>query len=258
MTRSQLQTAGNGNYYQDGGVWFYARTRQPVPGARTDDQGLVAPEVTAFRLLDYFTGAAYLNVSVSVMRTYVARRELYDFPSAVWSTQGRNGTPLWPEPILGQWREQHPAKGARSPQELAQPGVIAPFDTAGNGNYYRDPAGVWRYTIDHSPVFDVETDHLGLWAPELVAWRLLDTAGVAALLEVQPATVRALARTDQHYLPPPVARFGRRAPVWTRPIIDRYLKLRPRPTPPRLPRPAPRFDFEGRSAADLRRRAAAT
>jgi hypothetical protein len=258
MTRSDLETAGNGAYYRQGGVWFYTRTRQPVPEARTDEQGLVAPEVTAFRLLDYFTGAAYLNVSVSVMRTYVARSEQYEFPTPVWSTQGRNGTPVWPEPILGQWRDQHPAKRGRPPQELAQldpAGVAAaPPDTAGNGNYYR-VEDAWFYSIDHSPVPDAATDHVGLWAPELVAWRLLDTAGVAALLGVQPATVRALGRTDQHYLPPPVARFGRRAPVWSRLIIERYVDLRPGPG---RWRPAPRFDFEGRAAVELSRRTVAT
>jgi hypothetical protein len=247
-------TAGNGNYYRQHRVWFYTRTHRRVPGAWDDGHGLVAPEVTAFRLLDYFGGAAYLGVAVSVIRTYAARRGQYDFPPEVWRIQGRNGTPLWAEPILGQWRKQHPARQQARVQDVAVDLGDLPArrraDTAGNGNYYR-VGDAWFYSIDHSPVPGVGQDRRGMFAPELVAWRLLDIVGVAELLCRAPATVRSEA--GMGYLPPPVARFGRRSPVWSQPIIERYLELRPGPGRWRR---APRFAFEGRSARELQQHGA--
>lgn len=78
------------------------------------------------------------------------------------------------------------------------------------------PVGEWdRYA--HTTV--------GLSAPELAPWSLLDTAGFAALLNVAPRTISAyLAR---HQVPSPVARVGS-SPVWSVPVLLEWLMSRGR------------------------------
>jgi len=62
-------------------------------------------------------------------------------------------------------------------------------------------------------------------APELHPHNLQGIDAVAGLLGVTPSTVRSYLARDQ--MPEPIARLGR-APVWSRPVIERWLPSRRR------------------------------
>lgn len=76
------------------------------------------------------------------------------------------------------------------------------------------PLGVWE---EHDRV-------VGLWAPELHPDTLLDVAGVARLLGVSEATVRAY--RSRGLLPEPCGHLMG-SPWWTRPVITRWQQTRP-------------------------------
>lgn len=80
-------------------------------------------------------------------------------------------------------------------------------------------------------------------APALHPWNLVGTDGVAALLGVAEATVRAYLARDQ--MPAPIVRLGR-TPVWSREQIEAWQATRSRARPPTFTaRPAPGPDREG-------------
>lgn len=61
---------------------------------------------------------------------------------------------------------------------------------------------------------------VGMMAPELHPWALVGLADVATMTGIAEPTLRAYLARRQ--MPEPVTRVGR-APVWSRPIIERWL-----------------------------------
>lgn len=65
---------------------------------------------------------------------------------------------------------------------------------------------------------------IGMSAPELDVRAMLTTADIADLMGVAPDTVAAY--RHRGYLPEPQATVGR-TPVWSRPVMDHWIKTRP-------------------------------
>ena len=96
---------------------------------------------------------------------------------------------------------------------------------------------------------------LGMSAPELMADRVLDTDGVAALAGMRPRTVANY--LSRGLMPLPVLRVGG-SPVWTAAVIERWLSERPgRPGRPRGALAARQWS-EASERASTRRPAART
>lgn len=90
------------------------------------------------------------------------------------------------------------------------------------------PAHEWEDRVDQV---------VAMSAPALHPWNLVGTDGVAALLGVAEATVRAYLARDQ--MPEPIVRLGR-TPVWSRDQILAWQATRSRARPPTFTaRPAP-------------------
>lgn len=78
------------------------------------------------------------------------------------------------------------------------------------------PAAAWAARAD---------EVVAMAAPDLHLHNLIGIDGVAAVAAVSEGTVRAYVARGQ--MPPPIARFGG-SPVWSRPLVERWLRERPR------------------------------
>jgi hypothetical protein len=228
--RGRVKTAFNGTYYRGSDkVWRYAASDEPVPGAGEDRLGMYAPELTAERLLDSVGLAEFIGIALSSVRTYLARPDKHDLPAPLLRIPPN--IPVWSRPIIAHWRLNQRRAQAHGELRADGPPGFAVDDqqrlTAHGGNYYRDPGGVWRYTINDRPVPRASEDQLGMWAPELCAGRLLAIPDVAEILQVKPSAARAYLSRQVAGMPAPVARFGD-APVWPRPVIVAWHSQRPR------------------------------
>jgi hypothetical protein len=95
------------------------------------------------------------------------------------------------------------------------------------------PAAEWEARADQV---------VAMAAPVLHPWNLVGTDGVAAMLGVNEATVRAYLARRQ--MPDPLVRIGR-TPVWSRHQIESWQATRARARPAvHTPRPAPDPDDE--------------
>jgi hypothetical protein len=98
---------------------------------------------------------------------------------------------------------------------------------AGNGNYWRDEAGVWRYAWGDEPVPGA-VDRLeggevvGLDAPELERDQLVDSRTVARERGWRLPTLRIMVHRGRHC--PPAVRFagGHQPALYSRAAIDRF------------------------------------
>jgi hypothetical protein len=101
---------------------------------------------------------------------------------------------------------------------------------AGNGSYWRDAGGVWRYTLNGEQVpgaqdvYDAAGAIVSMIAPELAPELLLDVDLVAARWEVKPDTVYRYVHDGR--LPPPQIKVGH-CNAWTAPIVDMAHARRP-------------------------------
>jgi hypothetical protein len=131
---------------------------------------------------------------------------------------------LYPAPAAGTGRRAArlvPRRWLRRRSDHPLAWVVAIDDDRDDGDDASGPpdavvisASVWLRHAD---------DVVGMVAPELHPSALLGVVDVAELIDVTPSTVRAYLHRRQ--MPAPVTRVGD-APVWTRPIIERWLATR--------------------------------
>ncbi|HEV8653292.1 MAG TPA: hypothetical protein VG276_28835 [Actinomycetes bacterium] len=99
---------------------------------------------------------------------------------------------------------------------------------AGNGNYWRDPDGVWRYAWGDGPVprardrLDADGEVVGLDAPELAPDALVDAHTIARERGWQPQTLRMVVHRRRH-CPPVVSFTGNGQPaLYSRAAIKKF------------------------------------
>lgn len=107
-------TYGNGHYERRAGVWVYAATGEPVPGA-TDvklpgRRGLFmqAPEIHPGALLTTDLVVELLGITAAGFRGMVSRG---DGPRPVFKYGNQ---PLWTRPIIDHWLATRPGKGGHN------------------------------------------------------------------------------------------------------------------------------------------------
>lgn len=104
-------TYGNGHYARVAGVWRYASTGEPVPGAQDLPIGprivMSAPELHPDALLDTAAAASYWGCTRGSWRQFVVRG------SAPQPVVHIGGSPCWTREVIDHWRAAHPVKRGR-------------------------------------------------------------------------------------------------------------------------------------------------
>lgn len=107
-----VMTYGNGHYVRRGGVWCYARTEEPVPGAEdvrlNGRTVMAAPELHPDALLTIEQAAEMCGVKPESWRRMTSRGQC---PEPVLRF---GSSPVWTRPILDIWMARRPGRGGRT------------------------------------------------------------------------------------------------------------------------------------------------